>query len=202
VAITSTADGAWRSLVSALVWGTRGPRFKSGRPDCVVSGCGAFCRSPRSPNRSNESAVRTAAELEQCRACRAKCLASRGTFARESIEVGGFGLARSGSEEEPARNSATGNDRSRIGRPGLRLGIEQCSEFDKPLHADVVIIELADIVRRLPKRISSSHVPFVLRELLGLMDPPRCAQAQRRTPPGYKRSINGREESRSHRWRR
>ena len=24
---------AWRSLVSALVWGTRGPRFKSGRPD-------------------------------------------------------------------------------------------------------------------------------------------------------------------------
>ena len=26
-------DGAWRSLVSALVWGTRGPRFKSGRPD-------------------------------------------------------------------------------------------------------------------------------------------------------------------------
>ena len=25
--------GAWRSLVSALVWGTRGPRFKSGRPD-------------------------------------------------------------------------------------------------------------------------------------------------------------------------
>jgi hypothetical protein len=33
VAITSTVDGAWRSLVSALVWGTRGPRFKSGRPD-------------------------------------------------------------------------------------------------------------------------------------------------------------------------
>jgi hypothetical protein len=26
-------SGAWRSLVSALVWGTRGPRFKSGRPD-------------------------------------------------------------------------------------------------------------------------------------------------------------------------
>jgi hypothetical protein len=26
-------NGAWRSLVSALVWGTRGPRFKSGRPD-------------------------------------------------------------------------------------------------------------------------------------------------------------------------
>ena len=25
--------GAWRSLVSALVWGTRGPRFESGRPD-------------------------------------------------------------------------------------------------------------------------------------------------------------------------
>ena len=28
-----SSRGAWRSLVSALVWGTRGPRFKSGRPD-------------------------------------------------------------------------------------------------------------------------------------------------------------------------
>ena len=27
------AFGTWRSLVSALVWGTRGRRFKSGRPD-------------------------------------------------------------------------------------------------------------------------------------------------------------------------
>jgi hypothetical protein len=26
-------SGAWRSLVSALVWGTRGPEFKSRRPD-------------------------------------------------------------------------------------------------------------------------------------------------------------------------
>jgi hypothetical protein len=25
--------GAWRSLVSALVWGTKGRRFESGRPD-------------------------------------------------------------------------------------------------------------------------------------------------------------------------
>src|SRR6266498_2920997 len=31
--ITLSADGAWRSLVSALVWGTRGPEFKSRRPD-------------------------------------------------------------------------------------------------------------------------------------------------------------------------
>jgi hypothetical protein len=34
--------GAWRSLVSALVWGTRGPRFKSGRPDwksSLAGGC-------------------------------------------------------------------------------------------------------------------------------------------------------------------
>ena len=30
---TVRSNGAWRSLVSALVWGTRGPRFKSGRPD-------------------------------------------------------------------------------------------------------------------------------------------------------------------------
>src|SRR5215218_2470154 len=29
----SRACGTWRSLVSALVWGTRGRRFKSGRPD-------------------------------------------------------------------------------------------------------------------------------------------------------------------------
>ena len=28
-----TGLGTWRSLVSALVWGTRGRRFKSGRPD-------------------------------------------------------------------------------------------------------------------------------------------------------------------------
>ncbi len=27
------AHGAWRSLVSALVWGTRGPEFESRRPD-------------------------------------------------------------------------------------------------------------------------------------------------------------------------
>jgi hypothetical protein len=27
-------NGVWRSLVSALVWGTRGPRFESGHPDC------------------------------------------------------------------------------------------------------------------------------------------------------------------------
>src|SRR5690606_19728066 len=26
-------NGAWRSLASALAWGARGPRFKSGRPD-------------------------------------------------------------------------------------------------------------------------------------------------------------------------
>jgi hypothetical protein len=29
--------GAWRSLVSALVWGTRGPEFKSRRPDSTGS---------------------------------------------------------------------------------------------------------------------------------------------------------------------
>ena len=27
--------GAWRSLVSALVWGTKGRRFESGRPDSL-----------------------------------------------------------------------------------------------------------------------------------------------------------------------
>jgi hypothetical protein len=27
--------GAWRSMVSALPWGGRGPRFESGRPDHV-----------------------------------------------------------------------------------------------------------------------------------------------------------------------
>ncbi len=40
--------GAWRSLVSALVWGTRGPEFESRRPDqrkpCSWQG---FCRSKR-----------------------------------------------------------------------------------------------------------------------------------------------------------
>jgi hypothetical protein len=31
--LVSKPYGAWRSLVSALVWGTRGPEFKSRRPD-------------------------------------------------------------------------------------------------------------------------------------------------------------------------
>jgi hypothetical protein len=31
--LLSKPSGAWRSLVSAPVWGTGGPRFKSGRPD-------------------------------------------------------------------------------------------------------------------------------------------------------------------------
>src|SRR6185436_472815 len=30
---TMSRHGAWRSLVSALVWGTRGPEFESRRPD-------------------------------------------------------------------------------------------------------------------------------------------------------------------------
>ena len=30
---TVTRPRAWRSLVSALVWGTRGPEFESRRPD-------------------------------------------------------------------------------------------------------------------------------------------------------------------------
>src|SRR4051812_48712368 len=34
--------GAWRSLVSALVWGTRGPEFKSRRPDRKPCKRGAF----------------------------------------------------------------------------------------------------------------------------------------------------------------
>jgi hypothetical protein len=34
--------GAWRSLVSALVWGTRGPEFKSRRPDRKPAGNGGF----------------------------------------------------------------------------------------------------------------------------------------------------------------
>ena len=36
--------GAWRSLVSALVWGTRGPEFESRRPDTTKAPqTGAFC---------------------------------------------------------------------------------------------------------------------------------------------------------------
>jgi hypothetical protein len=34
--------GAWRSLVSALVWGTRGPEFESRRPDRKGPFCGPF----------------------------------------------------------------------------------------------------------------------------------------------------------------
>ena len=34
--------GAWRSLVSALVWGTRGPEFESRRPDRVSCGISPY----------------------------------------------------------------------------------------------------------------------------------------------------------------
>ena len=34
--------GAWRSLVSALVWGTRGRQFESARPDSKAPSHGAF----------------------------------------------------------------------------------------------------------------------------------------------------------------
>src|SRR5918999_4865264 len=36
-------SGTWRSLVSALVWGTRGRRFKSGRPDELPSAAQIRC---------------------------------------------------------------------------------------------------------------------------------------------------------------
>src|SRR5579871_5168567 len=40
--------GAWRSLVSALVWGTKGRRFESGRPDCIaaIAGYREYLKSP------------------------------------------------------------------------------------------------------------------------------------------------------------
>ena len=38
VGYAGASRGAWRSLVSALVWGTRGPRFESGRPDWNQAG--------------------------------------------------------------------------------------------------------------------------------------------------------------------
>jgi hypothetical protein len=43
------SNGVWRSLVSALVWGTRGPRFKSGHPDWTETRVGRsalICRCP------------------------------------------------------------------------------------------------------------------------------------------------------------
>src|SRR5438105_852048 len=45
--VTLRLDGAWRSLVSALVWGTRGPEFKSRRPDENLAGWGFFSSDER-----------------------------------------------------------------------------------------------------------------------------------------------------------
>jgi hypothetical protein len=46
--LLSNPYGAWRSLVSALVWGTRGPEFKSRRPDVRNPLLRAgFCRKGR-----------------------------------------------------------------------------------------------------------------------------------------------------------
>src|SRR5437879_8453665 len=42
------ADGAWRSLVSAPVWGTGGPEFESRRPDGNPAICGVFPFGERS----------------------------------------------------------------------------------------------------------------------------------------------------------
>ena len=44
--------GAWRSLVSALVWGTKGRRFESGRPDSNPEpDPGGSSSPPRNPER-------------------------------------------------------------------------------------------------------------------------------------------------------
>jgi Excalibur calcium-binding domain len=52
----NNANGVWRSLVSALVWGTRGPRFKSGHPDCIAKRFqGQRTHSPTSTPRPNDS---------------------------------------------------------------------------------------------------------------------------------------------------
>src|SRR3954447_16241275 len=40
--LLSKRRGAWRSLVSALVWGTRGPEFESRRPDSESRRSGGF----------------------------------------------------------------------------------------------------------------------------------------------------------------
>jgi hypothetical protein len=42
-------DGAWRSLVSALVWGTRGRQFESARPDWEAPYCGGNTGQSDSP---------------------------------------------------------------------------------------------------------------------------------------------------------
>src|ERR671931_330342 len=41
--------GAWRSLVSALVWGTRGPEFKSRRPDSKAAAEADFSMARAAP---------------------------------------------------------------------------------------------------------------------------------------------------------
>ena len=42
VTIDTSVNGAWRSLASALAWGARGPRFKSGRPDWFSAKSGSL----------------------------------------------------------------------------------------------------------------------------------------------------------------
>jgi hypothetical protein len=49
VRLVSKPYGAWRSLVSALVWGTRGPEFKSRRPDQQKTRSGGFFVASRHP---------------------------------------------------------------------------------------------------------------------------------------------------------
>jgi hypothetical protein len=61
----SGGRGAWRSLVSALVWGTRGPEFKSRRPDSGEVLRRSVGGRPRAPSPS--AAPFTSAVGKSCR---------------------------------------------------------------------------------------------------------------------------------------
>ena len=49
--------GAWRSLVSAPVWGTGGPEFESRRPDESPAKAGFFLGEARAPSRRGSAAT-------------------------------------------------------------------------------------------------------------------------------------------------
>ena len=65
-------DGLWRSLVSALVWGTKGPGFKSRQPDresAGPSGCSARAFCSRRTRWSRIGHEMSAAMLAAASAC-------------------------------------------------------------------------------------------------------------------------------------
>ena len=101
--------GAWRSLVSALVWGTRGPEFKSRRPDWTKALLTQGFHSGISPMALPRSLDQDEISLSRSPCCKAhRC--------NRELTLGGAGL--SCRKQKERRASGVLGCRSPEGFPG------------------------------------------------------------------------------------